>query len=85
MKLKKLRERVSSDTMELWAIQASAYSAFARGIGPSLEQQKRRMDSTTNEPLFTNCTRDFIGTIDYIFYTGFNRQSHFLLQYFPEG
>lgn len=47
----------------------SAYSSFARGIGPVLEQQRRRMDPSTNEPLFTNCTRDFIGTLDYIFYT----------------
>ncbi|XP_010524745.1 PREDICTED: carbon catabolite repressor protein 4 homolog 1-like [Tarenaya hassleriana] len=48
----------------------SAYSSFAR-MGGSLmaEQQRRRMDPTTNEPLFTNCTRDFIGTLDYIFYT----------------
>lgn len=28
------------------------------------------MDPTTNEPHFTNCTRDFIGTHDYIFYSG---------------
>lgn len=28
------------------------------------------MDPNTNEPLFTNCTRDFIGTLDYIFYSG---------------
>ncbi|KAL9262097.1 Carbon catabolite repressor protein 4 homolog 2-like protein [Drosera capensis] len=47
----------------------SAYSSFARGVGPALEQQRRRMDSSTNEPLFSNCTRDFIGTHDYIFYT----------------
>ncbi|KAI4371956.1 hypothetical protein MLD38_010245 [Melastoma candidum] len=48
----------------------SAYSSFARvGGTPLLERQKRRMDTTTNEPLFTNCTRDFIGTLDYIFYT----------------
>ncbi|XP_058073818.1 carbon catabolite repressor protein 4 homolog 1-like isoform X2 [Magnolia sinica] len=40
----------------------SAYSSFARmmGVGIGLEQQRRRMDPTTNEPLFTNCTRDFI-------------------------
>lgn len=30
------------------------------------------MDPATNEPLFTNCTRDFIGTHDYIFYSGIN-------------
>ncbi|XP_010549782.1 PREDICTED: carbon catabolite repressor protein 4 homolog 1 [Tarenaya hassleriana] len=48
----------------------SAYSSFAR-MGGSLvaEQQRRRMDPTTNEPLFTNCTRDFTGTLDYILYT----------------
>ncbi|MFQ6662364.1 hypothetical protein Gotur_030219 [Gossypium turneri] len=48
----------------------SAYSPFARGVGLGLEHQRRKMDITTNEPLFTNCTRDFIGTLDYIFYTG---------------
>ncbi|KAJ3702722.1 hypothetical protein LUZ61_006427 [Rhynchospora tenuis] len=49
----------------------SAYSSFARIGGGSyeLEQQRRRTDPQTNEPLFTNCTRDFIGTHDYIFYT----------------
>lgn len=51
--------------------QVSAYSSFARmGVGLGMEQQRRRMDSSTNEPLFTHCTRDFIGTLDYIFYTG---------------
>jgi CCR4-NOT transcription complex subunit 6 len=40
------------------------------GVGLGSDQQRRRMDATTNEPLFTNCTRDFIGTLDYIFYTG---------------
>nr|ACL53360.1 unknown [Zea mays] len=49
----------------------SAYSAFARmvGVGYDLEHQRRRTDPATNEPLFTNCTRDFTGTVDYIFYT----------------
>jgi hypothetical protein len=28
------------------------------------------MDPNTSEPQFTNCTRDFLGTLDYIFYTG---------------
>ncbi|KAL8142878.1 hypothetical protein V2J09_015910 [Rumex salicifolius] len=31
----------------------SAYSSFARGIGLPLEQQRRKMDPATNEPLFT--------------------------------
>jgi CCR4-NOT transcription complex subunit 6 len=47
----------------------SAYSSFARTVGLGYEQHKRRMDSSTNEPLFTNVTRDFIGSLDYIFYT----------------
>ena len=56
--------------------QVSAYSSFARmatrvgKVGQGLEHQRRRMDTTTNEPLFTNCTRDFLGTLDYVFYTG---------------
>ena len=53
-------------------LQVSAYSSFARlgGVGLGLEQQGRRMDPATNAPLFTNCPRDFIGTLYYIFYTG---------------
>lgn len=63
----------------------SAYSSFARmGAGPGLEQQKRRLDSTTNEPLFTNCTRDFIGTLDYIFYTADSLTVESLLELLDE-
>ncbi|CAK9319491.1 unnamed protein product [Citrullus colocynthis] len=48
----------------------SAYSSFARmGASIGSEKQRKRLDPTTNEPLFTNCTRDFFGTLDYIFYT----------------
>ncbi|XP_061348077.1 carbon catabolite repressor protein 4 homolog 2-like [Gastrolobium bilobum] len=47
----------------------SAYSSFARTVGLGFERHKRRLDGGTNEPLFTNVTRDFIGTLDYIFYT----------------
>eukprot|EP00249_Psilotum_nudum_P023553 c28921_g1_i1 orf=356-2137(+) len=48
----------------------SAYSAFVKlGAVPGFEQQQRRMDTSNNEPVFTNCTRDFLGTLDYIFYT----------------
>lgn len=61
----------------------SAYSSFAR-IGGSLgyEQQKRRVDPNTNEPLFTNCTRDFIGTLDYIFYSGIHLYIYMFIFYF---
>ncbi|KAB1222420.1 hypothetical protein CJ030_MR2G028748 [Morella rubra] len=63
----------------------SAYSSFARmGVGLGLEQQRRRLDSTTNEPLFTNCTRDFIGTLDYIFYTADSLTVEALLELLDE-
>ncbi|KAK9986587.1 hypothetical protein SO802_031538 [Lithocarpus litseifolius] len=63
----------------------SAYSSFARmGVGIGLEQQRRRLDPTTNEPLFTNCTRDFIGTLDYIFYTADSLTVESLLELLDE-
>ncbi|KAK9265789.1 hypothetical protein L1049_008715 [Liquidambar formosana] len=63
----------------------SAYSSFARmGVGLGLEQQRRRLDPTTNEPLFTNCTRDFIGTLDYIFYTADSLSVESLLELLDE-
>ncbi|KAK6244036.1 hypothetical protein QUC31_010445 [Theobroma cacao] len=65
-------------------LQVSAYSSFARGVGLGLEQQRRRMDPTTNEPLFTNCTRDFIGTLDYIFYTADSLTVESLLELLDE-
>ena len=39
-------------------------------VGKGLEHQRRRMDPATNEPLFTNCTRYFLGALDYNFYRG---------------
>ncbi|KAF9664798.1 hypothetical protein SADUNF_Sadunf16G0055500 [Salix dunnii] len=63
----------------------SAYSPFARvGVGLGSDQQRRRMDATTNEPLFTNCTRDFIGTLDYIFYTADSLTVESLLELLDE-
>ncbi|KAI4341292.1 hypothetical protein MLD38_026031 [Melastoma candidum] len=63
----------------------SAYSSFARmDVGPVSEQQKRRVDPTTNEPLFTHCTRDFIGTPDYIFYTADSLTVESLLELLDE-
>ncbi|XAR68618.1 Poly(A)-specific ribonuclease [Bertholletia excelsa] len=63
----------------------SAYSSFARtGVGLSLEQHRRRLDPATNEPLFTNCTRDFIGTLDYIFYSADTLSVESLLELLDE-
>ncbi|KAL4571619.1 hypothetical protein LXL04_018382 [Taraxacum kok-saghyz] len=63
----------------------SAYSSFARhGGGLGYEQQKRRVDPNTNEPLFTNCTRDFIGTLDYIFYSADSLSVESLLELLDE-
>ncbi|KAL8459807.1 hypothetical protein ACS0TY_031649 [Phlomoides rotata] len=62
----------------------SAYSSFARpGVRLGLEQ-RRRMDSGTNEPLFTNCSRDFIGTHDYIFYSADSLTVESLLELLDE-
>jgi hypothetical protein len=53
-------------------LQTSAYSALGRmnGVGPMLDRQRWHVDPSSDEPFFTNCTRDFLGTLDYIFYTG---------------
>ncbi|KAL3625518.1 Carbon catabolite repressor protein 4 1 [Castilleja foliolosa] len=62
----------------------SAYSSFARvGVGLGLEQ-RRRTDPATNEPLFTKCTRDFIGTQDYIFYSADSLTVESLLELLDE-
>ncbi|XP_004234785.1 carbon catabolite repressor protein 4 homolog 1-like [Solanum lycopersicum] len=48
----------------------SAYTSFARvPVVPGLAQKRRKLDPSTNEPLFTSCTRDHFGTLDYIFYS----------------
>ncbi|KAK6793947.1 hypothetical protein RDI58_007400 [Solanum bulbocastanum] len=48
----------------------SAYTSFARiPVVPGLDQKRRKLDPGTNEPLFTSCTRDHFGTLDYIFYS----------------
>ncbi|KAK2990683.1 hypothetical protein RJ640_029358 [Escallonia rubra] len=62
----------------------SAYSSFARVGLSGLEQHRRRMDPATNEPLFTNCTRDFIGTLDYIFYSADSLTVESLLELLDE-
>ncbi|XP_078435738.1 carbon catabolite repressor protein 4 homolog 1-like [Wolffia australiana] len=64
----------------------SAYSSFARmaGANLALAQQRSRMDLKTNEPLFTNCTRDCTGTLDYIFYTADSLSVEALLELLDE-
>lgn len=64
----------------------SAYSTFARmvGVNLGLELQRRKMDPTTNEPLFTSCTRNFIGTLDYIFYSADTLSVESLLELLDE-
>lgn len=53
---------------------ASAYASFVSGAedngDPAFARLRRRLDlGVTNEPKFTNCTRDFRGTLDYILYS----------------
>ncbi|KAH6558714.1 hypothetical protein KP509_1Z049500 [Ceratopteris richardii] len=57
----------------------SAYKSFARS-----ERHRRRLDPSSNEPLFTNCTRDFLGTLDYIFYTADSLSVESLLELLDE-
>ena len=50
----------------------SAYASMhgANGaVDSKLQKQKQRLDPKMHEPLFTNVTRDFKGTLDYILYT----------------
>jgi CCR4-NOT transcription complex subunit 6 len=50
---------------------ASAYQAVAASPDDdhAAQRQKRRLDPTTGEPRFTNISRDFKGTLDYILYS----------------
>jgi CCR4-NOT transcription complex subunit 6 len=50
---------------------ASAYTTLmdAAGPDPRLAKQRLRLDGRHREPLFTNLTRDFKGTLDYVLYT----------------
>lgn len=51
---------------------SSAYSAMADAPlshDTKLAKQRARLDSRHHEPLFTNVTKDFRGTLDYILYT----------------
>ncbi|KAM1729289.1 hypothetical protein ACFX11_019844 [Malus domestica] len=47
----------------------SAYATFFQSDGVK-DHQREKMNPGTKEPLFTNFTPSFFGTIDYIFYTG---------------
>lgn len=63
----------------------SAYSMLAKmgTVRPGYGQQNR-IDMETNEPLFTNFSRDFLGTLDYIFYTADSLSVEALLELVDE-
>lgn len=50
---------------------ASAYAtvASASDVDHAAQRQRRRLDPMTGEPMFTNITRDFKGTLDYVLYS----------------
>jgi mRNA deadenylase 3'-5' endonuclease subunit Ccr4 len=48
--------------------QVSAYASFFHPF--RVEEQLRKMHHRCTEPVFTNFTQDFRGTLDYIFYSG---------------
>ncbi len=45
-----------------------------------LYKQRQRLDAKHHEPLFTNMTKDFKGTLDYIFYTNTSLQPTSILE-----
>ena len=45
-----------------------------------LAKQKQRLDPRNHEPLFTNVTKDFKGTLDYILYTNNSLQPTAVLE-----
>jgi CCR4-NOT transcription complex subunit 6 len=49
-----------------------------------LDRQRWHMDPSSDEPFFTNCTRDFLGTLDYIFYTDNSLEVESLLELLDE-
>ena len=58
---------------QLPLVSAYSHMALARA-GPGVtaakaEAQRKALDRATSEPPFTNVTHDFVGTLDYIFYT----------------
>mmetsp|Transcript_1127 Transcript_1127/g.4184 ORF Transcript_1127/g.4184 Transcript_1127/m.4184 type:complete len:548 (-) Transcript_1127:374-2017(-) len=64
----------------------SAYTALAtaeleeRDAAAAVHAQRERLDPATGEPAFTNCTADFLDTLDYIFYTADSLQPVGLLE-----
>lgn len=57
--------------------QTSAYASFFNSDGIE-EEQRKKMNFGSGEPLFTHFTSRFTGTLDYIFYTGILEQQIFL-------
>lgn len=67
----------------------SAYTAAARpelaGDPVIAERLRSRLEGATGEPAFTNYTRDFVGTLDYIFFTSNSLAPAALLELPSEG
>lgn len=62
---------------------SSAYAAMANASPAHdhrLIKQRARLDSRYHEPLFTNVTKDFRGTLDYILYTNTSLQPTAVLE-----
>lgn len=49
----------------------SAYMSLSKQCleSEAVERQRTMISPETGEPIFTNCTKDFFGALDYIFYT----------------
>lgn len=59
---------------------ASAYSSYLHCINVSEAEVEKKMNTKTGEPHFTNCSKNFQGTLDYILHTATNLKVVSLLE-----
>ncbi|KAG2494655.1 hypothetical protein HYH03_007171 [Edaphochlamys debaryana] len=79
-----LKEQKMSHSLPLSSAVAFMADAPLSADG-RLYKQRQRLDGKHHEPLFTNMTKDFKGTLDYIFYTTSSLQPTAILELPTEG
>ncbi|KAG2423839.1 hypothetical protein HXX76_014999 [Chlamydomonas incerta] len=74
-----LKDQKMSHSLPLSSAVANLHDAPLSADG-RLYKQRQRLDAKHHEPLFTNLTKDFKGTLDYIFYTTTSLQPTAILE-----
>ncbi|KAF5836569.1 phosphatase family [Dunaliella salina] len=74
-----LKDQKLMHSLPLHSAYASMHDANG-SVDSRLQKQKQRLDPIMHEPLFTNATRDFKGTLDYILYTSNSLQPTAVLE-----